>query len=394
MRFALLLALASACGGASKPSTIPTAPPIKPASDLADAKQGAPKADPGSHELTAKDPRVVDLDIIRIRATSKGVGGDTELTSVASADLFKQANEAAKAGNTKDAIGRYRQLITEFPDSQYAPVSLFNIAAVYDHQGDLPATISALHELLTAYPNARESIDGHLYIAALQSDHKQWPEAIATLDAVLARANLTYADRIEAFARKGYVQLEQHQFDPADVSLDAAVAEWRKAPRIDDPYYIAMAHYYRGELMHRRFAEAAVRRGDDEMVVDLEAKRVLAVKAYDRWKDSLGFRHAYWATASGYQMSQIFVELWEAHVKAPYPKRIDDKTRPKYVADVHERVREHLTKALEGHRMNVELAKAFGVDTEWSKGSEQRAVQIMELIAKESSGSFVTPDTN
>jgi TolA-binding protein len=392
MRFALLLALASACGGASKPSTIVTAPPIKPASDLADAKQGAPKADPGGHDLTAKDPRVVDLDIIRIRASSKGVGGDTELTSVASADLFKQANEAAKAGNTKDAIGRYRQLVSEFPDSQYAPVSLFNIAAVYDHQGDLPATISALHELLTTYPNARESIDGHLYIAALQADHQQWPEAITTLDAVLARANLTYADRIEAFARKGYVQLEQHQYDPADVSLDAAVAEWRKAPRIEDPYYIAMAHYYRGELMHRRFAEVTVRRGDDEMVADLEAKRVLAVKAYDRWKDSLGFRHAYWATASGFQMSEIFVELWQAHVKAPYPKRIDAQTRPKYIADVHERVREHLQKALEGHRMNVELAHAFGVDTEWSKGSEQRAVQIMELIAKESSGTLVTPD--
>lgn len=397
MRFALLasLAVVAACGGASKSSTLPSAsPPIKPASDLADAKQGAAKADPGSNDLTAKDPRVVDLDIIRIRATSKGVGGDTELTSVASADLFKQANEAAKAGNTKDAIGRYRQLVSEFPDSQYAPVSLFNIAAVYDHQGDLPATIAALHELLTTYPNARESIDGHLYIAALQADHKQWPEAISTLDAVLARANLTYADRIEAFARKGYVQMEQHQFDPADVSLDAAIAEWRKAPRIDDPYYIAMAHYYRGEVMHRRFAELPLRTGDDEMVVDLEAKRVLAVKAYDRWKDSLAFRHAYWATASGYQMSEIFVELWRAHVKAPYPKRIDDKTRPKYVADVHERVREHLTKALEGHRMNVELAHAFGVDTEWSKGSERRAAQILELIARESTGAFVTPDSN
>ena len=62
------------------------------------------------------------------------------------------------------------------------------------------------------------------------------------------------------------------------------------------------------------------------MVADLEAKRVLAVKAYDRWRESLGFKHAYWATASGYQMSQIFVELWEAHVKAPYPS--GSRSRP------------------------------------------------------------------
>ncbi|MBA3454615.1 MAG: tetratricopeptide repeat protein [Deltaproteobacteria bacterium] len=388
----LLIILVAACGGSSKTSTLPNpAPAITPADDLAAAKIHAPRVDPSSGGLTARDPRVVDLDIIRIRASGGGVGGEPELTSVASADLFRQANEAAKAGTTKDAIARYRQLIAEFPESIYAPVSLFNIAAVYDGQGDLSSTITTLRELVATYPTARESIDGHLYIAALQADHKQWPEAVTTLDAALARANLTYADRIEAQARKGYVQLEQGQLDAADATLAGAIADWRKAPRIEDPYYIAMAHYYRGELMHRRFAAAPIRSGDDEMVADLEAKRVLATKAYDRWKESLGFKHAYWATASGYQMSQIFVELWEAHVNAPYPKRIELATRPTYVAEVHERVREHLEKALEGHRMNVELAKAFGVDTSWSKGSEQRAVQIMDLIAKESKGSYVTP---
>ncbi len=392
----LLLILVAACGGSSKTSTLPAigagAPAITPADDLGEAKIHAPRVDPSSSGLTAKDPRVVDLDIIKIRASGGGIGGEPELTSVASADLFKQANEAAKAGTTKDAIARYRQLIAEFPESLYAPVSLFNIAAVYDGQGDLSSTITTLRELVATYPNARESIDGHLYIAALQADHKQWPEAVATLDAALARTNLTYADRVEAQARKGFVQMERGQLDAADATLGGAVGDWRKAPRIDDPYYIAMAHYYRGEVMHRRFATAPIRTGDDEMVTDLEAKRVLATKAYDRWKESLGFRHAYWATASGYQMSQIFVELWEAHVKAPYPRRIEVPTRPTYVTEVHERVREHLEKALEGHRMNVELAKAFGVDTAWSKGSEQRAVMIMDLIARESRGSYVTPD--
>jgi len=397
MRLALLLlVLTAACGGARGGSTLPknpTAPPIKPASDLADARDGAPRADPSDRGLTARDPRVVDLDIIRIRASSSGVGGDPQLTSVASADLFRAANEAAKAGNARDAIARYRQLVTEFPDSLYAPVSLFNTAAVQDKQGDLTATVTTLLELVRTYPDSRESVDGHLYIAALQADHKQWPEAVTTLDAALARTNLTYADRIEAYARKGYVLLEQKHLDLAQTALDAAVTEWRKAPRIDDPYYIAMAHYYRGELMHRRFSDAPVRTGDEEMVADLEAKRVLAVQAYDRWKESLGFRHAYWATASGYQMSQIFVELWEAHVRAPYPRRIAVATRPVYVRDVHDRVREHLQKALEGHRMNVELAKAFGVDTAWSKGSELRAAQLLDLIAKEANGAYVTPDS-
>jgi TolA-binding protein len=382
-----------ACGGPPRP-VAPRAATMTPARDLAAARSAAPPT-PVDHDrgagLQARDPRIVDLDIIRITAHTRGPGGDPELTSVASADLFKQANEAARAGRPLEAIATYRQLVAEFPESQFAPVSLFNIAALYDAQADLPATVTALTELVASYPATRESIDGHLYLAALQADHQQWTEAAATLDAVLARTTLTFADRVEAFARKGYVELEQRRFDAAEAALAAALDEWRKAPRIEDPYYIAMAHYYRGELMHLRFAEAPVRTGDDEMVADLEAKRALAVQAYDRWRESLRFKHAYWATAAGYQMSQIFVELWEAHVKAPYPRRIEVATRPTYVADVHTRVRPDLEKALEGHRMNVELAKAYGVDTAWSRGSERQAVAIMELLAKDSAGSYIAP---
>ena len=90
-------------------------------------------------------------------------------------------------------------------------------------------------------------------------------------------------------------------------------------------------------------------------------------------------------------MSQIFVELWQATVEAPFPKKLDAPRAPKYITDVHDRVREHLEKALEGHRMNVELAKAYGVDTTWSQGSEQQAVKIMQMLADDSAGHYVTP---
>jgi tetratricopeptide (TPR) repeat protein len=398
MRYLALIVFVAgfgACGSAPRRVERPeAASPMTPAHDLAGARSTVPRSEnlrAPAGGLTEKDPRVVDLDIIRITAHAASPGGEPELTSVASMDLFKGANAAAKAGRPREAIATYRQLVAEFPGSQFAPVALFNIAALYDAQADLTATVTALEELVARYPAARESVDGHLYLAALQADHAQWAAAAATLAAVLARTNLTFADRIEAFAREGYVELEQRQLDAAEASLGAAVAEWRKAPRIEDPYYIAMAHYYRGELMHRRFAEAQVRPGDDEMVADLEAKRVLAGQAYDRWRESLQFHQAYWATAAGYQMSQIFVELWEAHVRAPYPRRVEVAIRPTYVADVHLRVRQDLEKALEGHRMNVELGRAFGVDTAWSRSSERQVAAIQELLAKDTAGSYVMP---
>ncbi len=396
MRSLALLILLAACGGASHRVDHPTA---TPAHDLANAKTAASREpaldtnDRRAAKQPARDPRVIDLDIIRITAHSSSPGSDPELTSVASSDLFKQANQAAKAGRQREAIALYRQLVAEFPDSQFAPISLFNIAAVLDTQADLAATMATLEELVGKYPQSRESIDGQLYLAALHADHKQWPEAHGVLDAALARPNLTFADRIEAFARRGYVELELRDFDRADASFTAALGEWRKAPRIEDPYYIAMAHYYRGELLHQKLLAVQVRPGDDDMVADLDAKRALAVQAYDRWKDSLAFKQAYWATAAGYQMSQIFEELWEAHVRAPYPHGLSAEARVLYVREVHGKVRVDLEKALDGHRMNIELAHAYGTDTPWSLGSARQAAAIQDLLARDAAGSYIMPGT-
>src|ERR1700710_155616 len=204
MRFLFVIVLA-ACGAHASGSTIPALGPVHPtheapAADLALAKRSMPAGDGD-----AKDPRVVDLDIIRITASTRGVGGEVVAEHVATADLFKQANDAAKAKETERAIALYRRIVVEFPESKYAPISLFNIAAILDGRGDYAGTLAALRELVKGYPAARESIDGHLYISALQSDREDWPEALATLDEIVHRENLTYADRIEVFARKGYI---------------------------------------------------------------------------------------------------------------------------------------------------------------------------------------------
>jgi tetratricopeptide (TPR) repeat protein len=392
MRGALLLVLAIAACGHGGFATLPTTP----AHDLAITKPATPASAPPASDksggkLAARDPRIIDLDVIRIRAVPRGVGGEPEMETVATGDLFQRANVAAKDGRQDEAIGLYRRIVAEFGDSAFAPVSLFNIAAIYDGRGDPGTTITTLRELVETYPQARESIDGHLYIAALQAEHQQFAETISTIDALLARPNLTYADKIEANARRGYAQVELGKWDAAELSLAAAVADWKRAPHIDDPYYIAMAAYYQGEVAHRRFTAAPVRMPDDQIVADLEAKRVLAVQAYDHWRDALEYKQPYWASAAGYQMSQIFYELWDATVRAPYPDRIAVAARPKYVADLHARVREYLTKALDGHRMNVELAKAYGVETSWSQGSDERAAQIMQMLAREGSGLLVTP---
>ena len=391
----ILLVFASmfaGCSGAQR------GPATTPQIDLSLAKPalGSAIADPGPRagalgETSDNAPNVIDLDTIRIQVVRKGPGADAELTSVATTDLFNQAVDANKNGEGSRAIGLFRQLVTEFPESQFAALSLFNIAAIYDGRNDLAATLGTLSELNEKYPDSRKSVEGHLYMVALLTERDRYAEALINVEQLLARRNVSYVEQVEALARKGYVQIELGQLDVADATLQQAITAWKQIPKLEDPYFIAMAFYYRAEIVHRKFAALPVRLPDTQLRKDLDAKEVLASTAYDRWKQALGFRHAYWATASGYQMSQIFVEFWKATITAPFPTSMNVAARERYVKEVHARVREHLEKALSGHQMNVELAAAYGVDTLWSKASKERAAEILTILGNEDRGSFTQP---
>jgi tetratricopeptide (TPR) repeat protein len=383
-------ALAAGCPRPSGHTTPATATPgAKPGADLT-ASGDTPGAVTGKDDTTGDDhrlddaaPKVHDLDVIHMDVVGKDAKGEPIIEAKTPGPLLDKGNDAFVAGKLKEAVGWYRKLAVEFPDSALAPAALYNIALVHEKEGALDDAVRAYLELATTYPDAAESLEGQLRAAAILADKEKWKEAIEVLDAVIARADLSREVRLEAYARKGYVQIELGALDEAEVTLGEAIATWRKASRIEDPYYIAMAHFYLGDIDARRFAKQPVRSADEELSADMRTKREHLMNAYGHWKEALQFKQAYWATASGYQMSQIFYEYWQAAVKAPFPDGMTVEARPAYTKEVHDRVRENLAKALDGHRANVELAEAYGVTTTWSEASKTRAAEILAVLDRD-----------
>ncbi len=390
MRKALLLFVLAACGASTAHPTTLHPVAAEPAHDLTQVTQSggvtAPDRRAGTGGVTPREPSgPVDLDVVRLEVHGHDASGDANIEASSPGPLLEAGNAALAAKKFDQALAQYRKIVSDFPDSKAAPVAFYNVALVYEAQGQIDQAIQTYRDLVKTSPTGRDSIDAHIRIAALQAERSEWKDADLTLDAVLARTDLEHADRIEALARKGYVQLSMDQLDDAEKTLLSAVDVWRKAQHIDDPYFIAMADYYLGEVSHRRFLAAPLRLPDDQLKQDIAAKEALAVAAYDRWKESLQMKNAYWATASGYEMSQIFFELWDSAVHAPMPTGVDPRARDAYLGEVHALVREDLDKALDGHRMNVALAEAYGVKTAWSEASKQKAAEILEVIQRESS---------
>ncbi len=398
----LLMALLSLglAAGACRPSKKATTPSdglaAKPGDDLtlAGDQPGKLLGDgEGDDRRLGGDagPKVVDLDVIHLDVVGTDADGEAVIEASTPGPLLDRGNKAFADGKLDEAIGWYRKLATEFPDSGLAPAALYNIALAHEKRGELDEAVRAYLEVAKAYPASTESLDGGLRAAAILADRRKWAEAVVVLDTVLTRNDLSRELRLEAQARKGYAQLELDQLDEAEATLTQAVETWRKASRIEDPYYIAMARFYLGEIEHRRFERAPLRSADEELSADMATRRALVMRAYNHWKEALKFKEAYWATASGYQMSEIFYEYWKAAVHAPFPDGMEAQARPLYVKEVHDRVRENLVKALEGHQANVGLSEAYGVDNGWSAGSKTRTTELLRILDREARGEAVVP---
>jgi tetratricopeptide (TPR) repeat protein len=320
-RLAALLLVLAACGGPARPQA-PRPPEPTDAStqrtpdrDLAAATPADPVAvagDPAARPGTGAGKRY-DLEEIKL-VVSRGPGGDERIDAVAPSTLLDQGRAALDAGKPREAISIFRRLAAEFPTSRLAPAGLYYIGMVLEGLGDVPAAIDAYREVVAAYPTGPESLEAHLRIAGLAAERKDFGTADATLVEVLARTDLAAADRLEAQARRGYVLIELGRVADAEVILKAAVATWTRANTIDDHYYIAMAHYYQGELRHREMTAIALRSALVDLKADLVAKENLAAAAYDAWKRALEVQDPYWALAAGYRMSHIFFELWQVAV--------------------------------------------------------------------------------
>jgi tetratricopeptide (TPR) repeat protein len=354
------------------------------------AEQGAASA--GEQTATGGE-RVYDLEALRIEVVGKSADGEPELVAYDAQALLDAGNDALARGRADEAAMRYEELVRKFPESRLVAAARYNLGLAHEARGEHERALEVYRRLAADEALERDAVDAHVRMVAVLAELGRWSEARQALAALLARDDLTHADRIEGLARLGYVALEQEDFAAAEAHLRDALQTFEKlTTRLETLYFVAMARYYLAQIPHRQFRARPMRLPDPQLERDLAAKAGLVTLAYDRYVEVLSVHDGYWGTAAGYQMSQIYKELWDDVTSAPIPTQLSPDAAGYYVKEVHARVRPMLEKAMEGHLRNLELARTYGADTEWSAASRVRAEEIAQLLAREASGELVTPE--
>lgn len=177
--------VASADGAGTTPSA-PVSTPPAPAPGAAPSDPSSPPAQPGAND--ANPPGTLGA------ITEAPAGSDAE-------SLYNQAMDALTRSDYGAALGLFRQVVSGYPDTDFAAQSQYWIADIHYVQSQFDDAAAAFAAVLTRYPNAGRGPESMLKLglSLLQTGKK--PEACTTLTAIKTRypnaseAVLSRADR-------------------------------------------------------------------------------------------------------------------------------------------------------------------------------------------------------
>ncbi|HEY3355393.1 MAG TPA: tetratricopeptide repeat protein [Polyangia bacterium] len=371
-----LLVLATGCGHAGAPA--PAGPPRV-------GGGGAPSSQPG----------VVSIVMEPIQVVAHTRNGTREYEIFDAAGLFEAAGEALGQKRWDEAIAAYDRMLREFPDSRYVIPALYNAGLAHEAKRDWVHAVARFRAVADQAPVAKDQIDALFHLGACFSEAENWAASAEVFGRVLARADLPPVDRVEAIARRGFAQFKQRDFGASERTLREAIALYRKADteqRLDNDFFLAMAHYYLAEIPHEQFRGQPIRLPEKQLERDLERKAQLLLTAQGRYIAAINVRNPHWAAASGYQVGALYREFYDAVVGAPIPH--DDLRRRAKTAGVtyqevlkayNDGVRQYMRPVLENairiHEKTLAMAERVGVRNEWVDRATQDLDSLKLILA-------------
>jgi tetratricopeptide (TPR) repeat protein len=308
---------------------------------------------------------------------------DGSVEAVDAASLFERAGAEFAAKQFAAASADFDRVARDYAQSRYVVPSLYNAGLALEAEGDLAAAVARYRGITIEHPDDKDVLDAWFRLGKVHVDAKNFAAAAETWSQVLARKDLTLADRLEAMARRGFAQFSLRDYVAAERSFREQLAFYHAhetEERLDSDFFLGMSAYYLGEVAHEQYRALPVRLPEKQMAKDLEAKARILLVAQQRFIDAMRVQNPEWATAAGFQIGALYREFYDDLVGAPVPSQLAGEAREIYRDEVRKQVKTLLQKAISVHEKNVLMAERLGERNEWVKRSNEQMEQLRKLL--------------
>lgn len=330
----------------------------------------------GPPPIPVQTPVHVEMEPVLVEADAQG-----NISAFDAAGLFEQGQNALASQKWPLCDESFERLIVKFPASRYVHASLYNRGLCLEHRRlhDLAANVFRRHAALST--DAKDRLDGLFRMGFNLVRGKNYVEASHLYDELLKSESLGTADKAECYLRRATALLHLKHHGRAEKDLKTAMALINEAYEgvVDGSDLMAEAHFRRGEIYQHLSHTVLLKLPVSRMKGDLRDKARYFRQSQTSYIASVNVRNAYWATAAGLRLGEIYEQFYRDVLLAEAPN-LTVAERRYYQVELRRQLLPLLEESLIIYETNITMSERIGAQNEWVEETEVRVARLRALI--------------
>jgi len=330
------------------------------------------------------------MEELRITA-SRGEGG-YKFEAYDAAELFSRGTDLLNHQKCREAVELYDRVVREFATSEYAPTALYNAGLCLQALGDFAPSAERYSALREHYPDSEDRKDASFQLAEVLVQLERWKDTEAVADELLAREDLSAAERLEAMARRAQALLGEQRFDEAEQYARSALSYRRSRPETDpikDDFFAAACNYVLADTFRQREQTLAFPEGLEPQKQVLLKRAELLLEAQREYFNTISLNNLdnyHWAAASGYRIGGMYDELWHAIMEAPVPKHLPPEGHAIYHQELASLIKPLIRHAVRYWELTELFIERTGLKTPWADKIKTDLARVRTLLLEQPPG--------
>jgi tetratricopeptide (TPR) repeat protein len=241
------------------------------------------------------------------------------------ADLAREFERAQKllfAGKYREAGDVFDRLVRLSPDGQVAAPSLYNGGLAREGIGDREEALSRYREFVRRHPEHPMVKSGLVRTSRLLGYLERWDELGAVAQQLMARADLSVLEAIEARGHKALGLVEQDRVEEAAREVSKArdvIEEHRLGEAGKPPIELAPVSFALGEVRRRKSETIVFTPLPADFTGALERRCQGLLDAQGAYTEAMRGLDAHWSAMAGYRIGQLYQVLHRDIMQIPPP---------------------------------------------------------------------------
>lgn len=302
-------------------------------------------------------------------------------------DLFFEGQRRYDQQDYEGALGLYRRVASEFPDTRYLAPALLMEARVLLELKRPAEAIPPYGAYLSRYPQGRQRTLAYSGLAEAHLALGQWSEAERAYQSLRELPALSSTWRDYADVGLARAQVEQGNLEPSEPVLKALAEKYPPSARdregdVDVRELGAIARLFLGEVYRRRAELILLTETIDltRTADQLTRKSQLVLDAHHQYYRTFSYSVPEYTSMAAYRMGYLYERFYGDLMAAPPPPGLDAEDQALYREMLDKELDSVVRQAYELYGQVLRHAERLDLKGEWVEACRQGIARLEERM--------------